>query len=158
MTLKMRQWFNVLLGAILTFMGYGCDRTEKYGVVNPTFPDVPAKYGTPTADLIFEGQVTNEEKAPLANMQIVHREGWQNSEGGRHWSDYADTIYTNAEGKYNKAYKGTFPLELHKVIVNDTAGVYQSDSTVTNVTYSGGDGDWYSGKGELKVDFTLKKK
>ena len=158
MTLKMRQWFNVLLGAILTFMGYGCDRTEKYGVVSPTFPDIPAEYGTPTAVLIFEGQVTNEEEAPLANMQIVHREGWQNSEGGRHWSDYADTIYTNAEGKYNKAYKGTFPNEVHKVIVNDTAGVYKSDSTVTSVSYSGGDGEWYNGKGELKVDFTLKKK
>lgn len=158
MTIRMRKWFNVLLGAILSFMGYGCDRTEKYGVVNPTFPDAPAKYGTPTAALIFDGQVTNEEKEALPNMQIVHRDGWKNSEGGTHWSDYADTIYTNAEGKYNKAYKGTFPLEIHKVIVNDTAGVYQSDSTVTNVTYSGGDGDWYSGKGELKVDFTLKKK
>ena len=158
MTIRMRKWFNVLLGAILSFMGYGCDRTEKYGIVNPTFPDAPAKYGTPTAALIFDGQVTNEEKEALPNMQIVHRDGWKNSEGGTHWSDYADTIYTNAEGKYNKAYKGTFPLEIHKVIVNDTAGVYQSDSTVTNVTYSGGDGDWYSGKGELKVDFTLKKK
>ena len=158
MTIRMRKWFNVLLGAIISFMGYGCDRTEKYGVVNPAFPDAPAKYGTPTAALIFDGQVTNEEKEALPNMQIVHRDGWKNSEGGTHWSDYADTIYTNAEGKYNKAYKGTFPLELHKVIVNDTAGVYQSDSTVTNVTYSGGDGDWYSGKGELKVDFTLKKK
>ena len=158
MTIRMRKWFNVLLGAILSFMGYGCDRTEKYGVVNPAFPDAPAKYGTPTAALIFDGQVTNEEKEALPNMQIVHRGGWKNSEGGTHWSDYADTLYTDAEGKYNKAYKGTFPLEIHKVIVNDTAGVYQSDSTVTNVTYSGGDGDWYSGKGELKVDFTLKKK
>ena len=44
MTIRMRKWFNVLLGAILSFMGYGCDRTEKYGVVNPTFPDAPAKY------------------------------------------------------------------------------------------------------------------
>ena len=158
MTIRMRKWFNVLLGAILSFMGYGCDRTEKYGVVNPTFPDAPAKYGTPTADLIFEGQVTDEEEAPLANMQIVHREGWKDGLGNPSWLEYADTLYTDAEGKYNKAYKGTFPLELHKVIVNDTAGVYKSDSTVTNVTYSGGDGEWYSGKGELKVDFTLKKK
>ena len=158
MTIKIRTWFNILLGAILGFMGYGCDRTEKYGVVNPTFPDVTAKYGTPTADLIFEGQVTNEEEIPLANMQIVHRDGWKNSEGNPHWNEYADTIYTDAEGKYNRAYEDVFPTELHKVIVNDTAGVYKSDSTVTSVSYSGGDGEWYSGKGELKVDFTLKKK
>lgn len=155
MTSKMRKWFNVLLGAILGFMGYGCDRTEKYGVLEP---DIPAKYGTPTADLIFEGEVTNEENAPLKNIQVVHREGWKDGEGNPSWLEYADTLYTDAEGKYNKAYKGTFPLELHKVIVNDTAGVYKSDSTVTNVSYSGGDDEWYSGKGNLKVDFTLKKK
>lgn len=144
MTSKMRTWFNVLLGAILGFMGYGCETAMKYG--------------TPTADLIFEGEVTNEENAPLKNIQVVHRDGWKDGEGAQTWQDYADTIYTNAEGKYNKAYKGTFPTEFHKVIVNDTAGVYKSDSTVTTVTYSGGDGEWYNGKANLKVDFTLKKK
>ena len=143
MAIKMRTWFNILLGAILGFMGFGCERS--------------VKYGTPTANLIFEGEVTNEEKAPLANMQIVHRGGWKDGEGTQYWEDYADTIYTNAEGKYNRAYEGIFPLGFYKVIVNDTAGVYKSDSTVTSVSYSGGDGEWYNGKANLKVDFTLKK-
>ena len=144
MAIKMRTWFNIVLGAILGFMGFGCERS--------------VKYGTPTANLIFEGEVTNEEKAPLANMQIVHRGGWKDGEGTQYWEDYADTIYTNAEGKYNRAYEGIFPLGFYKVIVNDTASVYKSDSTVTSVSYSGGDGEWYNGTGELKVDFTLKKK
>ena len=144
MAIKMRTWFNILLGAILGFMGFGCERS--------------VKYGTPTANLIFEGEVTNEEKAPLANMQIVHRGGWKDGEGTQYWEDYADTIYTNAEGKYNRAYEGIFPLGFYKVIVNDTASVYKSDSTVTSVSYSGGDGEWYNGKAYLKVDFTLKKK
>ena len=143
MKTKMRNLFNILLSAILGFLGYGCETAMKYG--------------TPTANLLLEGEVTNEEKESLHNMQIVHRDGWKDNEGIM-WNDEADTIYTNAEGKYNRIYNGVFALEYHKVIVNDTAGVYQSDSAITNATFSGGDGDWYLGNGELRVNFILKKK
>ena len=151
MKIKMRQWINVLLGLILGCMGYGCDRPKKYGVLEP---NIATEYGVPIAALIYEGQVTNEDEEPLPNMQIVHRGGWDD----KSWDDWTDTVYTNSQGAYHQSLQGIFPVNKHKIIVNDTAGVYKSDSIVTTVDFSGGDGEWDKGNGYLKADFKLKKK
>ena len=139
----MRNWFNVFLGAVLGLMGFGCFSC--------------GKYGTPYGDFTFEGQVTDENKNPLPKMQVVRRGGWGDDANNRHWAEFADTLYTNAEGKYYRYLEGDFPLEIHKVIVNDPSGEYQSDSTIATVEYSGGH-SWYKGKADLKLDFKLKKK
>ena len=144
MKTKMRKWFDVLLGAILGMFGLGCFSCGMYGV--------------PTSDFIFEGQVTDENKKPLPRIQVVRRSGWGDDANNRHWSEFADTLYTDANGNFYE-YLGDneYPGKIHKVIVNDTSGVYQSDSTIATVEYSGGHG-WYKGKADLKLDFKLKKK
>lgn len=138
MKTKMRYWFNVLLSAILGFMGFGLFSCGMYGV--------------PTYNLTVEGEVTDENEKPLPKMQVINRKG---SEG--YWlEDYADTLYTNAQGKYYKKKREHHPPMLHQVIVNDPSGVYQSDTVVAEVE------EYVDKKGErngnLKVDFVLKKK
>ena len=84
MKTKVRNWFNVFLGAVLGLMGFGCFSCGMYGV--------------PTYNLTVEGEVTDENEKPLPKMQVINRKG---SEG--YWlEDYADTLYTNTKGKYYK--------------------------------------------------------
>ena len=144
MKAKVRTWINVLLTAILGLFGYGCI--------------IRAEYGTPMADFTLEGTVSNEQGEPLPNIQVVQRGGYKDGAGTIYWQEWPDTLYTNAEGKYYRHYGGDFPLEYRKVVVNDTSGVYASDSIDTAVTYSGGDHRWYHGQGTLSADFVLKKK
>ena len=138
MKTKVRNWFNVFLGAVLGLMGFGCFSC--------------GKYASPTYNLTVEGEVTDENEKPLPKMQVINRQG---SEG--YWrEDYADTLYTNAQGKYYKKRIEYHPPMRHQVIVNDPSGVYQSDTVVAEVE------EYVDKKGErnenLKVDFVLKKK
>lgn len=144
--MKMKNWINILLGAILGLLGFGCAG--------------PVKYGVPSANLTVEGQVTNEEHEALPNMQVVRRGGWKGDPEIESvtWEDDPDTLYTNGDGQYYKEYRAIVPVEYYKIIVNDTAGGYMPDSVITTVDFSGGDGEWDQGSGYLKADFVLKKK
>lgn len=145
MKAKMRTWINLLLGAVLGFLGFGCRE------------NIVAMYGTPSGEITIKGKVVNEAQEPLPHMQVVRRGGWIDDIGTRYWESYSDTIYTDDEGQYFKHIDGNFPLENQRLIVNDPSGTYRSDSIDTTVSYSGGNG-WYKGKAELNVDFVLKKK
>ncbi len=138
MKTRMRYWFNVLLSAILGFMGFGLFSC--------------AKYGTPTRNLTIEGEITDESQKPLPKMQVINRVG---NEG--FWrDDSADTLYTNTKGKYYKKKIEEIPPMFHQVIVNDPSGVYQSDTVVAaEEGYVDKNGEYNY---NLKVDFTLKKK
>ena len=135
------------MGAVLGLLGYGCKEEQ-----------VRTMYGVPSGDLTFESQVTNEANDPLEGIQVIRYGGWKDSAGTMFWEEWADTLYTNADGKVHKEYTGDIPVTLHKVIVNDTSGKYQSDSVIAEVTYKDGEGAWYSGKATLKTDFVLKNK
>ena len=138
MAKKVRTWINILLSGMLGMIGYGCS-------------GFMAEYGTPHAELEVSGQVTNEEEAELENIQIVV------VKIGRTFGDN-DTLYTNSEGNFDRAYHILIPEDKYKVIANDTAGVYASDSIEQHVTFSGGSGQWNYGSGEMHADFQLKKK
>lgn len=144
MKTKVSTWINVLLAAILGLLGFSCS--------------IRCEYGTPSANFTLEGTVSNEDDELLQDMQVVRRQGWKDGTGTVYWNEWSDTLYTDADGKFYRQYSGDFPMEYYKVIVNDTAGVYASDSIETTVTYSGGDKHWYRGNGELKADFVLKKR
>ena len=133
MKAKVRTFMNVLLGAFLGMFGFSC---SGYLV----------KYGCPSADLELSGQVTNEKGEALENIQVVVQPEWK------------DTLYTDSQGQFSKTYPGIIPFDKYKIVVNDTAGVYASDSIEQHVTFAGGDGEWNYGSGKLHADFQLKKK
>ena len=146
---------NSLIAMLLCMLGVCSCKTTS----SPDPDILPApEYGVPYAEFELTGSVKNEDDEALQNIQIVRRGGWKDGAGNKYWEQWADTLYTNADGDFYRLYRGDFPLEFCMVIANDTAGVYASDSTETTVTYSGGDGYWNSGKGDLKADFVLKKK
>lgn len=146
MKAKVLRGINVLLTAILGLFGFS------------SCFSVPVAYGVPHTDFTIEGTVSNEDNEPLQNIQVVQKGGEKDGDGNTYWEEWPDTLYTDADGKFYRYYAGDFPLAYRKLVVNDTTGVYASDSIDTSVTYSGGDGHWYSGKGKLKADFVLVKK
>ena len=146
MKAKCLKSINAILVFLLGVLGFsGCDRMS-------------VEYGVPYADLDIEGQVSNEETEALPNIQIVVRQGWKDGVGTLYWQEYADTFYTDSEGNFQRHYGNIFPLEYHRIIANDTSGVYASDSVETTVSYTGGDRHWYDGQATLNVDFVLKKR
>ncbi|MBO4577250.1 MAG: radical SAM-associated putative lipoprotein [Paludibacteraceae bacterium] len=134
---------NSLLTALLGLFGFSsCFRVA---------------YGTYHANFIVEGTVCNEDDEPLKNIQVVYHRGWRGETYTPYWLE-PDTLYTNEDGKFYQlsVYNGS--SEFQKLVVNDTTGVYASDSIDTSVTNSDGNSRWYLSTGELKADFVLKKK
>lgn len=143
MTTKVTKWLNGILSFLIGLLGFSCTLHA-------------LEYGVPSADFTLDGEVCNEDKEPLENIQIVWKKGSKDGEGTMHWKNWHDTLYTNVDGKYYLNIPGDFPFEFHQVIASDTSGVYASDTINTSVAYSGGDGHWYYGEGHLRADFVLK--
>ena len=144
MKTKVNTWINAILVAILGMLGFSSCK-------------VTVEYGTPSGDFTLEGEVTNEAKEPLQDIQIVLRRNWKDDFDSLFLKQNVDTLYTGADGRFYKYYPGVFPLEYNQVIATDTSGVYKSDTIDAHVSYSGGDGHWYNGKGQLTADFVLKR-
>ena len=105
---KLRVMFNAILAAALGVFGLtSCDWfAVKYGVL------------VPENDLEVNGEVTNEEGESLESMQVV-----LNTSKMR----LKDTLYTNADGAFERTY--AFPKQTDTLLleINDTADVYASE-------------------------------
>ena len=144
MKTKVNTWINAMLVAILGMLGFSSCK-------------VTVEYGTPSGDFTLEGEVINEAKEPLQDIQIVLRRSWKDDFDSLFLKQNVDTLYTGTDGRFYKYYPGVFPLEYNQVIATDTSGVYKSDTIDAHVSYSGGDGHWNSGKAQLTADFVLKR-
>lgn len=146
MKTKILNRFNAILAFLIGLLGFtGCERF------------IRCEYGVPTADFTLEGQVTNDEEEPLQNIQIVSQRGWKDGAGTQYWEEYSDTLYTDSVGRFYRSYRD-MPYEYYRIIANDTAHVYASDTIEATVSYSGRSGTWYEGQATLTADFVLKKK
>ena len=112
-----------------------------------------ACYGCPYAEYDVEGYVYDEDGNMLENMQVIVRTydaSW----------DYPDTVYTNADGHYHAIHSLTsIGGDCMEVIVNDTAGVYDSDSRhISSGKMKVEDQDSWSTYYSMRADFKLSKK
>ena len=112
-----------------------------------------ACYGCPYAEYDVEGYVYDEDGNMLENMQVIVRTydaSW----------DYPDTVYTNADGHYHAIHSLTSTGgDCMEVIVNDTAGVYDSDSRhISSGKMKVKDHDSWSTYYSMRADFKLSKK
>ena len=121
-----------------------------------------AEYGTPSADFIIKGTLTDSiSSTSVPNIRIIR-------------GDYAtysyplfDTIYTDATGKY-KMSVNSFPVEsptFHLKVddVDGTQNVGDFQSKTVEVVFISSDwiekkSGWYAGKAQKTVDIKLKKK
>ena len=146
---KIKNSIRLCLNAVLTtLVGMFITSCEE----GPNGGEVVCLYGSPWAEYNVQGMVTNETNEPLKSMQVVVKAN----------DEYAwpDTVYTNEEGKYQCNYGITsFGEECLQVIVNDTTGVYASDSThISSGKMTVEDQDSWSTYYSMRQDFRLKKK
>ena len=98
---------NALLAAILALFG-----------ISSCEDGVIAEYGVETSDFVIVGTITNEESAPIKDIQVVRHPG-------------IDTAYTDANGNFrivNEGCPGGHVLLLIDDVDGDANGSFQSDT------------------------------
>ncbi len=130
----------------LALLGFGCSDGGDY----------PLMYGSPIADFEVKGSVTDAEGNAVKDAEV--RVTAPDAPSGV-YSIGKDT--TNVSGSYNVSEDRRIgsPSEKVKVVCVPADDSLEADSTVVTLKkVSDGDGDWYCGKGEATVNFSLKKK
>ena len=159
MKVRFNRWYNAVLTALLSMLGFSCslDEPDEYG-------STPVEYGTPHADYILKGTVTDEVGAPIKGIKTSLKEVYGHKTGY-----CVDSIQTNESGNYQLKLgkESNFFKENVKLIVEDidgeaNGGEFLSDTL--DIDYSKavkvGEGDqrWYEGTFEVVTDIKLKKK
>lgn len=139
--LSFRHAVNRLLSMVLVLLGFSsCE-----SLVDPG----EEMYGTPHADFEIKGAVMSDDGVPVSEAEIVMK-----------YPDavypIAEPIYTDENGVYGAMYSDWTTGKV-RIVCNDPAGVYESDSTDITLKFNGKKSDWYMGKAEAEVNFRLKK-
>ena len=84
---------------------------------------VPCMYGTPNADWTVKGKVVDEAGKPVAGLQVVLGNQYENSEQVIYDQNYwpLDTLQTAGDGTYHLESNG-FPIQQLEVHVQDIDG------------------------------------
>ena len=154
MKVRFYRWYNAVLKVLLSMLGFGCSSSD----------DDMLEYGTPHADFILKGQVTDEAGTPIKNIKtsakIIVKSGTSV------YKDEFSTAQTDDSGRYELKYDGQGSYDL-KIILEDVdgeanGGEFQSDTLDVDyakaVKVGEGDNRWYGGKYEVTTDVKLKKK
>ncbi len=145
MKTKLLTRINALLVFLLGILGFtSCElMPKKYGVA----PVV--EYGCPYVSLEVSGQITNEEKQPLRDIQVnLSLEGYRTR-----------PVFTDSLGNFSwRSQDGK--LDSLDIIIKDPAGVYEGDSTRVGAEKHIFDQPkgWQIGESTVRQDFQLKKK
>ena len=130
--------YGKILAIILSFFGLSsCE------IIEPR-----VEYGTPSADYIVKGKVSDKfTNQPIKGIGVIVP--------NRVYPKHGDTVYTNELGEYTLDLKNSFPYwnEKMKVIAKDLDGMkngdFQPDSIEITFTEKDlikkGSGNWYVG-------------
>jgi len=160
MKVKFNRWYNAVLTALLSMLGYGCSSTEEpLDMYGP-----PVEYGTPHADFIIKGRVMDESGTPVQGIKTSLKKVFENN--NKHYALGVDSVQSDVSGNYQL--KSTDRQNQYdKVIVEDidgeaNGGEFLSDTLDVDynkaVKTKDGDGKWYLGIYEIIQDVKLKKK
>ena len=69
MKVRFNRWYNAVLTALLSILGFGCSSEEPMDMYGP-----PVEYGTPQADFILKGTVTDEIGTPVQGLKTSLKE------------------------------------------------------------------------------------
>ena len=104
---------NVFLAAVLALFG-----------ISSCEDGVEALYGVETSEFEIVGTITNEESAPIKDIQVVRHPGF-------------DTAFTDANGNFrivNEGFQGGYVLLHIDDVDGDANGSYQSDTAQVILT------------------------
>ena len=158
MKVRLNRWYNAVLTALLSMLGYGCSTGEpvEYGTIE--------EYGCPYTDYIFKGTVTDEAGTPVKGIKTSLKSVFDNE--NEHYVLGLDSVQTDESGSYQLKYVGMKDRSL-KVIVEDidgkdNGGEFLSDTLDIDynkaIQTKKGDDHWYTGVYEISQDIKLKKK
>lgn len=126
------------------------------------------EYGTPHADFKVTGRVTDEQGQPLSGVRVVTPSmtmKWHDSFSEyRQTNPLRDTVYTSEDGTFVSRPGGvpTDSVYVHMKFEDPSERpAYEPDSVTVGFArgdLKGGDGHWYRGAAEKKVNITLKRK
>ena len=150
-----KKWYRIAngaLSALLVLLGFeAC--TEEGG---------REEYGTPTVDFHVVGQVTNAEGKPIEGIRVTTR-GYFNFHDGT----TEQATYTDKDGHFATKEMRSISIDpMMRVVFEDVdgeanGGVFAKDSVMadamTRTQVGKGDGHWYDGKYELRVNKKLRK-
>ncbi len=152
MRLRLMKWYQALLSALLTLLGFeSCDKVA----------DQPDEYGAPYSTFHVVGTVTEaESQQPVEGIQV--KVGIE-SEQGRMYA--YDSTLSDASGHYEMTTDGLFLKERQVLVAVDVDGAggggrLKSDTltvsklpTVQTREASG----WFQGEFEVTGNFELKR-
>ena len=105
MKVRFNRWYNVILTALLSVLGYACSSSDEddWGGL--------CMYGTPYANYVLKGSVTDEAGNPIQgiNVKAPYGSGLD--------SQFGQIVETDAAGKF--ALKEFSALRGHEIIFED---------------------------------------
>ena len=111
MKVRFNRWYNAVLTALLSMLGYGCSTSE-----DPTYVQ---EYGVPITEYQIKGQVTDEAGTPVQGIKTSLKEIFLSAdEKLDFWG--IDSIQTDASGRYQLNSYGSNKYK--KLIVEDVDG------------------------------------
>lgn len=148
-----KKWYRIAngaLSALLVLLGFEACTEEG------------EEYGTPTVDFHVVGQVTNAEGKPIEGIRVTTR-GYFNFHDGT----TEQATYTDKDGHFATKEMRSISIDpMMRVVFEDVdgeanGGVFAKDSVMadamTRTQVGKGDGHWYDGKYELRVNKKLRK-
>ena len=159
MKVKFNRWYNVVLAAVLSLLGYGCGDDS----------DVPVMYGSPEipyCDVEISGTVTDEENNPVEGIKTYLKEVYK-------YSNNETRAYGITAGATDES--GTYTMngvvygltDNVKLLVEDTDGAENGgefENDTIDIDFSaaekidGEESSLYEGKYVVNMDVVLKKK
>ena len=150
MKVRFNRWYNAVLTALLTVLGYGCS--------SKTHEEPVSEYGCPYADYVVNGSVKDEAGNPIQGIQITAPNGSDLD------SQLVQIVQTDAQGNFSLNEFSSFRGE--EIIFDDidgeaNGGEFLGDvirvDTLPKTQIEKGNG-WYEGKFDVTADIKLKKK
>ena len=155
MKVRFNRWYNSILTALLSLLGYSCSSENSLPV---------EMYGVPSADYQISGTVTNDNGQVVQGIKTSVKQ--ISTYEGKTQASCIDSVMTDANGHYDVSVH-VFPMNKEiKLLVEDvdgdSNGAYQNDTI--DIDYNNaqkikeGDGTWDNGTFVIKQDIKLKKK
>ena len=162
---KLIKGINWALAGLISFLGF-----SSCGIANddiPNIPDIPVAYGTPHAEFVVTGKVTDSAGQALPGIRVVvpkadyHQRAYPISS-----NEIRDTSYTQPNGTfayhyYNSGMATNDSINIYMKFEDSAEEIrYEADSV--KVTFLSSDlqgaSGWSQGKAEKEINIELRNK
>ena len=161
MKVRFNRWYNAVLTALLSIIGYGCSSSDD--------PEYICMYGTPHADYQFMGTVTDESGSAVSGIKVSAKNVYRRYDSTLIETYGVDSTLTDSKGKYAVEGEAFLGEHILKLIVEDldgeaNGGNFMNDTididfdNAKKVKEPDKDDYWSDGTFAITQDIKLKKK